>query len=91
MTLEHGALLLRLTDEIFDHCRRCIKIGNNAVFHRTDGTDVARRAADHFFGGFAHCFNCLRICINSHHGRFSYYDSLTAYIDKRIRCPQVNP
>ncbi|MNN46738.1 hypothetical protein D3C81_1611300 [compost metagenome] len=90
MPLEYRALFLCLADEIFNHCRCCIKICNNAIFHRTNRADIARRTADHFFGGFAYSFNRLGIGINGHHGRLSHYDSLTAYIDKRIRCPQVN-
>ncbi|MNL51065.1 hypothetical protein D3C87_1741330 [compost metagenome] len=90
MALEHRTLFLRLTDEIFNHSRRCIKIGNNSVLHWTNGTDISRRAADHFFGRFAYSFNRLGICINGHNGRFSDNDPLAAYIDERIRCPQVN-
>ncbi len=39
-----------LLDEIPQHRLRDFEIGDDAVFHRPDGDDVARRAAKHAFG-----------------------------------------
>ena len=45
---------MRLLDEIGEHFFGHLEIRDHAIFHRLDGHDVARRAAQHVFRFLAH-------------------------------------
>ena len=48
-----AAAAMDLADEVLDHLFGDFEIGNDAVTQRTDGLDVAGRAAEHQLGLFA--------------------------------------
>src|SRR5271165_106126 len=48
--------VVRLLNEVVQHLFRHLEIGDDAVFHRLDGDDVAGRAAKHLLGLFTHGF-----------------------------------
>ena len=54
--------VVRLVDEVIQHLLGDFEVSDDAVFHRLDGDDIARRAAQHFLGfltdglDFAGCF-----------------------------------
>jgi len=85
------ALLLRLTNKIFNHRRRRIEIGDDAVLHRTHGPDVARRSPDHALRLFPDGFDRFRIGAQGDHGGFPDDDSFAFHVYKRVRCPEIDP
>lgn len=48
---------MRHADELLEHLFGDRKVCDHAVFHRTDGADIARNATKHLFGGFADSVN----------------------------------
>ncbi|MNJ61948.1 hypothetical protein D3C77_577620 [compost metagenome] len=91
MTLEQRTLLLSLANKIFYHRCSRVEVGNNAILHRTDSTDIAWRSTDHLLGRFSDRYNALIICIHRNYRRFSHNNSFTSNINERIRCTQINP
>ena len=82
--------VVRLLDEVVQHLLSVAKIGNHAIFHRLDGNDVARRAAQHLFRFLAHGFHFVCVLIHRDDGRLVHHDSLAFGIDQRVRGAEVN-
>ncbi len=83
-----------LLDEVIEHSLGYFEVGDDAVFHRLDGDDIAGRAAEHFFRLFAHRFHFTGVFVEGDDGGFVDDDALTfgeykgicgAQIDGQIR------
>jgi hypothetical protein len=61
---------MRLVNKVIEHALGYFKIGDHAVFHRTDSDDISRCAPHHVFGFFADRFNLSVILVNGDNGRF---------------------
>lgn len=86
------AVLVDLVDEVLQHLLADAEIRDHAVFHRTDGGDVARGTAEHALGLGAHGDDALlaAMAANGDHGRFVQDDAALAHINKGIGSTQVD-
>ena len=86
------ATVVNFADKIFNHLFGDFKIGNHAVAQRTNGMNVARRAAQHLFGFVAHRQNLFfaAIFFNRNHGRLVQHDTLSLNVDQRICGTQIH-
>ncbi len=82
--------VVRLLDEVIQHLLGDFEVGDDAVFHRFDGDDVARRAAEHLFRFFADRLHFPGILIQRDNGRFVDNNAFSFGIDKRIRGPEID-
>jgi hypothetical protein len=88
---EHG-VRLHLPDEILDHFLGDVEIGDDAVAHRPDRLDRARRAAKHQLGVLADRLDHLLAVdgLVSHDRGLVQDDALALDIDQRVRCPEID-
>ena len=75
---------MRFLDEVVEHPLGHFEIGNHAVFHRPDGDDIPRRAAQHFLGFPTHCFDFAVGLVDRHNGRFVDDDAFSLSENKSI-------
>ena len=68
-----------------------LEVGDDAVFERTDGDDVAGRAAEHAFGLIADGEDFVRAGLHGDHGGFAQHDALIAYIDQGVGRSEIDP
>src|SRR5260364_168473 len=86
---------MRHLDELLDHLFSDREIGNHAVFHRTNGLDIARNPAEHLFGFLADGLDRF-LAIGSpflpdrDNRRFIEHDAFAAHINERVRSAKIN-
>ena len=79
-----------LFDEILEHRLRDVKIGDHARFHRTDGDDVGRRAAQHPLGLHAHRKDMLGSFLNGDNRWLTQDNSLVLHVHERVRRSEID-
>src|SRR6266850_1279039 len=79
-----------LLNEVRQHFFSHRKVCDNAIFHRTDGDDVARGPAKHVLGLFSYCFDLIGDLVDGDNGRLVHYDATTFGINQSIRRTQVD-
>ena len=82
--------VMRLLDEVVEHLLGDFEVGNYAIFHRLDGDDVARRAAEHLFRLFADGLNFVGVLIERHDRRLVDHDAFATRVHQRVGCSQIN-
>ena len=72
--------LVHLADEMLDHLFGHVEVGDDAVAHRADRLDAARRAAQHQLGILAHGQNLLLAVLDviGHDRGLVQHDALAA-------------
>lgn len=81
---------VRLLDEVVQHPLRDFEVGDDAVFHRTNGDNVPRRAAKHLLGFFADRFDLSIVLVNRDDRRFVDDDALVLHEDEGIGRAEVD-
>jgi len=84
---------VNLADEMLDHLFRDFEIGDDAVAHRTDRFDVARRAAQHHLRVIADGANGFLSAASRDRGddgRLVQNDAFAFDVDQRVRGPKIN-
>ena len=81
---------VRLLNEIIQHALGHFEIGDDAVFHRLDGHDVAWRAAQHLLGLFAYGFNFTCVLIDCNDGGLVHNDALAGRVDQRVGSAEID-
>ncbi|MNC85270.1 hypothetical protein D3C83_08610 [compost metagenome] len=86
---------MHLLDEMLEHLLGDGEIGDHAVFHRTDGRDVAGCAAQHLLRGEAHLLDHLlaigtAFLADRHHRRLIQHDALAPHVDQGVGGAQVD-
>ena len=74
-----AALVVHLGDEVAEHGFRHFEVGDNAVLHGTDSTDVARGATQHALGFGTHGKHLIiaaAVFFHRHHGRLAQDNAL---------------
>ncbi len=71
------------------HFFRYFKVGDNAVLHRADGDDVARRTAKHLFCVAPDGFNLVRNFVDRYDRRLGHDDASAFRINKRVCCSEI--
>ncbi len=82
--------VVRLLDEVVQHLLGDFEVGDDAVFHRLDGDDVARRAAKHLLGLFADSFDFTGVLVDRDDGGLVDHDAFAARIDQRVGRSQID-
>jgi len=82
-------------DELLEHLFGHGKVGDHAIFHRTDRFDIARHLAQHLLGFLADCLNGLlairtAFLADGDDGWLVQDDTEAAYINKGVGRAQVN-
>ena len=85
-----GLRVHSLADEVLQHGLRHIKVRNNAVLHRTDSHDVARRTANHLLCFLTYSQDFARITLNGHNRRLTQNNASALYMHQRISRTQVD-
>lgn len=83
---------MHFTDKVLKHLLCHGEVGNNTIFHRADGGNIAWRATEHTFGVGAnrcHAAHVARLA-DSDYGRFIENDATTAYINQCVGRTQVD-
>ena len=86
---EH-APVVRLLDEVGEHFFGHLEIGDDAVLHRLDGHDVARRAAEHVLGFLADGHDFAAVLVDGHDRRLVHDDALALGVDQRVGRAQID-
>ena len=81
---------VRLLNEVAEHALGDFEVGDDAVLHRPDGDDIARRAAEHFFRFFADGFDLAVVLVDGDDGRLVDNDALSFGEDQRVRRPEID-
>ena len=84
---------MHLVDEVLQHLLADTEVGDNAVFHRTNGLDVARRASQHAFGISTNGNNTFLIAggsANGNHRRFVQHNATIADVNEGVGSAQVD-
>ena len=83
-----------LADKGAEHFLGNVQIGNHTVFHRADGLDAARGAAEHFFRFRAHrqrdFLAGIDIGLHRHHRRFVQHNAFAFDVNQGIGGSQVD-
>ncbi len=75
---------------MLQHLFRNLEIGNDAVFHRPNGDDVAGRAAEHLFSIAADGLDLIRYLVDRDDRRLADDDAAALGINKRIGGSQID-
>ena len=78
---------------MLEHFFRDLKVGDDTVFQRPDGSDIARSAPKHALGFDTHRFNGFLTVgqgANGNHRGLIEDDTLLPDIDERVRRAQVD-
>ena len=86
----HAAAAVRFADKVGQHGLGDFEIGDDAVFERTDGDDVAGRAAEHALGLVADREDFVRAGLDGHDGGFAQDNALIADVNKGVGCAEVD-
>ena len=88
------AAVIYFFDKLLEHFFGNVKVGNHAVFHRADGLNAARRAAEHFFGfgahGQNHAFAVRSIGLHGHHRGFVQNNAFAFNVNQGIGSAQID-
>src|SRR3990167_3898252 len=87
------AVFVNLVDEVLQHLLADAEVGDHAVFHRTDGGDVARRTTEHALGLGTHGHHAFLVVgagTNRHYGRFVEHNAALAHVNQGIGSTQVD-
>jgi hypothetical protein len=87
----HAATAVRFADQMGQHSLGNFEVGDDTVFERTDGDDVAGRAAEHAFGLIADGENLVRAGLHGDHGGFAQHNALIAHIDQGVGRSKIDP
>ncbi len=82
--------VVRLLDEVIQHLLGDFEVGDDAVFHRPDGDDVAGRAAEHFLGFFADRFHFAGVLVQRDDGRFVDDDAFAFGENQRVGGAEID-
>ncbi len=82
--------VVRLLDEVVQHLLGDLEVGDNAVLHRLDGDDVARRTAQHLLRLFANGLYFTGVLVDGHDGGLVDHDALAPRVDEGVRRPQID-
>ena len=82
--------VVRLLNEVVQHLLGDFEVGDDAVFHRLDGDDVARRAAQHLFRFFADGFDFAGVLVDGDDRRLVDHDAFAARVDQRVSGAEVD-
>ena len=82
--------VVRLLDEVVQHLLGDFEVGDDAVFHRLDGDDVAGRAAQHFLRLFADGLHFAGVLVDGDDGRLVDDDALAARVDQRVGGAEID-
>jgi hypothetical protein len=76
---------------VLQHLLCHLKISDYAVFHGTDGSNIARGSTQHAFGiGSDGCYGLLTVMVADGNDRWLIqYDTFPSYVDQCVSCPQV--
>jgi len=83
-------VLLNSFDELAQHDFGDFEIRNHAVFERSNGDDLSRRAAQHGFGVFAHRHHLAGGLLDGHDGGFVQNDAAALDVHERVGRTEVN-
>ena len=81
----------RFTNEMFEHGGRYVKIGNNAIFQRTNCHNGTGRTANHFLRLRTHGQYIFGAHIHRYYRRFTHDNTLALHEYQRICGTQINP
>jgi hypothetical protein len=81
---QHFAVVC-LLDEVVQHLFCDFEVGDDAVFHRLDGHDIARRTAEHLLGLFADRFHLAGVFVDRDDGGLVNDDALATRIHQGVR------
>ena len=83
---------MHFTNKVLKHLLGNGEIGDNAVFHRANSRNVARRAAEHAFSVSTYRGYAAHIArlADGDYGRFIEHDATTAYINQCVGRTQVD-
>ena len=84
------AVIVRLHDEVVQHLLGVAEVGDDAVLHRLDGDDVARRAPEHLLGLLANRHDFIGIRVDRDDGGLVDDDALAVRKDKRVGRPEID-
>ena len=84
------AAAVRLADEMRQHLLGRFEVGNDAVLHRLDRPDVARRPAEHFLGFGAHRFDAAVHRVECDDRRLADDDAAAAREDAGVGGPEID-
>jgi len=87
---EDEAVADDLFNEMAQHALRDVVIGDDALLQRTDGDDVARRAADHAARLLANREHAVRVLVHRHDRRLSEHDALVLHINQHVRRAEID-
>jgi hypothetical protein len=80
----------RLLEEQANQALRDLEVGDRATAQRSDGDDVAGRAADHVPRRVAHGQHFLGAAVERDDGGLVEDDAATARVDERVRGTEVD-
>ena len=86
---KHGTDI-SLIDEVTQHCLCYVEVCDHAVFHGTDGNDVAGCTSDHFFCFVAHSQHFFCLYVDGYNGRLIDDDAFFTHINQCIGGTQVD-
>ena len=84
------AAIVSLLNEVREHLFGDFEVGDDAVFHGLDGHDVARSAAEHFFGFLADGYDFAGGFIDGDDGRLIDDDAFAGGKDQRVGGAEIN-
>ncbi len=82
--------VVRLADKMLEHLFRHFEVGDDAVLHRTDRDDIARRAAEHLFRVAADRLDLIRDFVDRNDRGFADDDAAALCVNKRVRRAQID-
>ncbi|MNO74949.1 hypothetical protein D3C76_659690 [compost metagenome] len=86
------AVFMNLVNKVLQHLFADAEVGDHAVFHRTNGRNVARRTAEHAlgFGADSNDTFLVTVCPNGHNRWLIQDDTALAHVNKGVGSAQVN-
>ena len=82
--------VVRLLDEVIQHLFGDFEVGDHAILHGLDGDDVARRAAQHLLGFFAHGLHFAGVLVDGDDGGLVHHDAFAFGVDQRVGGSQID-
>ena len=82
-------VIVNLANEVTQHRLGDVEVGDDAVLHRTNSSDVARGAAQHLLRLVAYGADLTRNGIEGHHGRLAQHDTLILDVNEGIGGAEV--
>jgi hypothetical protein len=83
-------VVVHLADKVAQHRLGDIEVGDDAVFHRADGGDVAGGAAQHAFGFVANGTDLAGLGVESHDRGFTEDNALVFDVNERVGGAQID-